>query len=88
MRLTAVVTREDYLANLIDKLEVVGYSNRLSFTELDEKLEFRDIETNIDYQQEYEGNSYVISLDVGENNKELIKTILKDSQAIEVNYQH
>ncbi len=87
MRLVAVLPGEDLLANLVDVLQYEGYKGKeIEVTELDEKVDFRDIDTNIDYQQ-YEDNSYVVSLEVSNNQAEKLKKMFAEAGAREINLQ-
>ncbi len=89
MRLVAVLPSQDLVANLVDVLHYEGYKGEeVAINDIDERVDWRDIDTSIDYQQEYDNdNSYVISLEISDDQAEKFKKMFADNGAREINIQ-
>ncbi len=77
MRLNAIVPQEVRLAALYDKLSSEGFKqNDIHISELDDRVDFRDVDQNIDYQQ-FDDDSFQMGFEVPDNEVDRIKDLFE-----------
>lgn len=84
MRLNAIVPQEVRVAALYDKLSDEGFKqNDINISELDERVDFRDVDQNIDYQQ-FDDDSFMMGFEVPDNKVDRIKDLFEKEGVREI----
>lgn len=84
MQLNAIVPQEVRLSALYDKLSKEGFKNTdIHISDMDDRVDFRDLDQNIDYQQ-YGEDSFFMGLNVPDNKVDRIKDLFEKEGVREI----